>query len=101
MAREAAMAFSKTQDPYLAHRGAGGVGGGAGSIPGLCLRGERNNLPTDSREWTKAGSTGLGARCGLTFQGQAGIPWESQAEDIIMGKDLRDSSTLFCSLHAV
>lgn len=41
------------------------------------------------------GSFELGAGCGLTFQGQAGIPWESQAENIITGEDLEVA--LWCS----
>lgn len=47
-------------------------------------------MSTDSSEQTEAGRRGSGARGRLTFQGQAGIPWESQAENIITGTDLRE-----------
>lgn len=44
----------------------------------------------------RAGSGLKGARGWLTFQGQAGISWESQAENIFIRKDLRDGSILLC-----
>lgn len=100
VAWEAVMGFARTSGTWLSLLWTWRCE--AGGTLGLHLFGERSLKPTDSMERTKwARSTVLGVRGWLTFQGQAGIPWENQAENVIIRKDLGNGSMLLCYLPAV